>query len=112
VTLIVREYVTSDGKKPFRLWLSTLDTTTRERVQRRIFRLELGNLGDHNALLDGLWELRLVFGSGYRIYFGKDSGASVVLLPGGSKAAQRQDIWKARQFWRDYLDGGGDGQKK
>jgi putative addiction module killer protein len=109
VTLEIRQYVTSDGKRPFRMWLSMLDTTTRQRVQRRILRLELGNLGDHKALLDGLWELRLAFGPGYRIYFGKDSEASVVLLLGGSKASQRQDIWKARRFWRDHLDGGGDG---
>ena len=112
MALTIREYATSDGKQPFRLWLSTLDRTTRERVQRRIFRLELGNPGDHKALLDGLWELRLVFGPGYRVYFGKESEASVVLLLGGSKASQRQDIWRARQYWRDYLDGGGDGKKK
>ncbi len=53
-----------------------------------------------------------MFGPGYRVYFGKDSDASVVLLVGGSKASQRQDIWRARRFWRSYLDGGGDGETK
>jgi putative addiction module killer protein len=109
VALTIRHYVTGDGKRPFRLWLSTLDRTARHRVQQRIFRLELGNAGDHKALLDGVWELRLAFGPGYRVYFGKESEAVVVLLLGGSKASQRQDIWKARRFWRDYLDGENDG---
>jgi putative addiction module killer protein len=75
----------------------------------RLVRIKTGNLGDHKSLLDGLWEARLAFGPGYRIYFGKDGEGLIVLLGGGSKATQRQDIWRARQSWRDYLDGGQDG---
>jgi putative addiction module killer protein len=112
VTLTIRQYVTSEGKRPFRLWLATLDTAVRERVQARVVRFASGNLGDHKTLLNGLWEARLVFGPGYRIYFGRDGAELIILLLGGSKASQRQDIWRARQLWSDYLDGGSDGKTK
>jgi putative addiction module killer protein len=112
VTLTVRQYVTNDGKRPFALWLSTLDTAVRGRVQARVLRFASGNLGDHKTLLNGLWEARLPFGPGYRIYFGRDGAESLVLLLGGSKASQREDIWRARQFWGDYLDEGGDSETK
>jgi putative addiction module killer protein len=109
VDVIVREYVTRDGKRPFSLWLSMLDRPVRNRIRARLARFTAGNLGDHKSLLDGLWEARLAFGPGYRIYFGKDGDALIVLLGGGSKATQRQDIWRARRSWRDYVDGGRDG---
>jgi putative addiction module killer protein len=112
LTLTIRECVTSDGKNPFRLWLSTLDVTVQARVQARVRRLASGNFGDHKTLLNGLWEARLAFGPGYRIYFGRDGKDLIVLLLGGSKASQRQDIWRARQLWSGYLDGGGDGETK
>lgn len=86
-----------------------LDKVARHRIRARLDRFMAGNLGDHKSLLDGLWEARLAFGPGYRIYFGKDGETMIVLLGGGSKATQRQDIWRARQAWRDYLDGEQDG---
>jgi putative addiction module killer protein len=109
VELIVREYVTREGKRPFGLWVAMLDGVVKARIEARLVRFKSGNLGDHKPLLDGLWEARLVFGPGYRIYFGKDGEALIVLLGGGSKATQRQDIRRARQLWRNYLDGGEDG---
>jgi putative addiction module killer protein len=112
VTLTIRQYVTSDGKRPFRLWLSTLDTAVRARVRARLLRFRSGNLGDHKTLLNGLWEARLAFVPGYRIYFGRDGEELIVLLLGGSKSSQSQDIWRARQFWSDYLDGRNDGETK
>jgi putative addiction module killer protein len=108
VTLTVREYVTSDGKRPYTLWLRMLEWTVQQRVESRVFRFGQGNLGDHKPLMDGLWEARLAFGPGYRIYFGKD-GKSIVILLGGTKATQREDIRRARQFWTDYLNGDQDG---
>jgi putative addiction module killer protein len=109
VGVIVREYVRNDGKRPFSLWVAMLDGAVQDRIQARLVRFTTGNLGDHKSLLDGLWEARLAFGPGYRIYFGKDGESLIVLLGGGSKATQRQDIWRARQSWRDYLGGGQDG---
>jgi putative addiction module killer protein len=104
VKVIVREYVTKDGKKPFSMWIAMLDTVVQDRIRMRLARFTTGNLGDHKSLLDGLWEARLAFGPGYRIYFGRDGKAVIVLVGGGSKATQRQDIWRARRSWRDYLN--------
>ncbi len=70
-----------------------------------MFRFETTNLGDHKSVGDGVWEARLPFGPGYRIYFGKDRGAVILLLLGGDKASQREDIRHAQRLWTDYLKG-------
>lgn len=110
--LTIREYVTVDGRNPFREWLSTLDVAVRARVQARALRFELGNLGDHKSVGAGVWEARLAFGPGYRIYFGKDGDSIIVLLLGGAKASQGRDIRRAHGFWRDYLEAKGHGKTK
>jgi putative addiction module killer protein len=74
-------------------------------VQARVLRFELGNLGDSKSVGAGVWEARLTFGPGYRLYFGKDGETVVVLLLGGAKGSQRRDIRRAQDFWRDYRDG-------
>jgi len=101
--LTVREYLTDDGRNPFREWLRTLDVAVRARVQARVLRFELGNLGDHKSVGAGVWEGRLAFGPGYRIYFGKDGASIIVLLLGGAKASQGREIRRAQEYWRDYL---------
>lgn len=101
--LTVREHLTLDGRNPFREWLDTVDPAVRARVQARVLRFELGNLGDHKGVGAGVWEARLAFGPGYRIYFGKDGESVILLLLGGTKASQRRDIRRAQEFWRDYL---------
>ena len=68
----VREFITSDGRIPFREWITALDVTIRARIQVRILRFESGNLGDHKSVGNGVWEARMPFGSGYRLYFGMD----------------------------------------
>lgn len=72
MAVTVREYETADGKVPFREWLATLDPTARARVQARIVRFETGNLGDHRGVGGGVQEARVMFGPGYRVYFGQD----------------------------------------
>jgi putative addiction module killer protein len=104
VPLSIREYVAGDGEIPFRDWLATLDIEIRARVQARVLRFELGNLGDHRAVGAGVWEARLFFGPGYRLYFGKANRSTIVLLFGGSKSSQRTDVRRARRLWRDYLE--------
>ena len=108
----VREYLTADGRNLFRDWLGTLDVAVRARVQARVLRFELGNLGDHKSVGAGVWEARLAFGPGYRIYFGKDGDSIIVLLLGGAKASQARDIQRAQGFWRDYLEAKGHGKTK
>ena len=98
----VRTFVTGDGKVPFEVWLDSLrDPTIRARVDARIARLRTGNFGDCRAVGEGVMELRLHFGSGYRVYFGED-GEEVILLWGGEKSTQDQDVRRARDLWREY----------
>ena len=108
----VREFVSSDGRVPFREWLARLDVTIRARIQVRILRFESGNLGDYKSVGNGVWEARLLFGSGYRLYFGKDGNKIIVLLVGGDKASQSRDIKFAQRYWNEYLEEAQHGKTK
>ena len=88
----ILEYLTSGGKGPFREWLDRLDLSVKARIQARILRFEIGNLGDYKGIGEGVYESRLDFGPGYRIYFGIEGGRLIVLLCGGSKGSQKRDI--------------------
>ena len=91
------------GREPFSDWLKNLrDMQGRQRIFSRLRRLEQGNYGDCRALQDGVYELRLFFGPGYRVYFGEDGGNIVVLLCGGDKDSQEQDIKATKAFWKEY----------
>jgi len=99
----IREYLTSDGRSPFGTWLRNLrDVRARARIRVRLDRVRLGHLGDYRSVGDGVYELRLAFGPGYRIYFGVVQRRTVILLVGGNKSTQRQDIERAKGFWSDY----------
>ena len=91
----VRESLTADGKNPYRERLDTLDATPRARIQARALRFSTGNLGDHKSVGGGVWEARVMFGPGYRIYFGKDGAQLVLLLLGGDKSTQTVDVARA-----------------
>ena len=98
------EYVTKNGRNPFREWLLGLrDAKTRARVRARLNRVRLGNFGDSHSVGSGISELRMTFGSGYRVYYGRRGDSVVILLCGGDKATQRRDIVKAKQYWATYL---------
>jgi len=102
--LTIREYLTPDGRSPFRDWQDALDVSMQARIQARVLRFETGNLGDQKAIGGGVWEARLAFGPGYRIYFGKEQRTVVLLLLGGDKASQRRDIRQAQRLWADYRE--------
>lgn len=112
MALTIREYLTADGKSPFREWLDSLTMAVRARIQARVLRFEMGNLGDHKNVGSGVFEARVMFGPGYRIYFGKDSDSIIVLLAGGDKASQSKDISRAKGFWGSYLEGKRHGKAK
>jgi putative addiction module killer protein len=96
-------YETDDGKAPFSFWLDSLrDRESRARIKKRLDRVELGNLGDHRSVGDGVFELRIDCGAGYRVYFAQAEMLIVLLLCGGDKSSQDRDIIKAKQFWADY----------
>ena len=94
-------YRTKNGSAPFLKWQNTLDEKVRAIVRTRIDRIRLGNFGDSKRIKDGngIWELRISYGSGYRIYFGKRKTTLVIFLVGGDKGSQKRDIAKAQQYW-------------
>ena len=100
-TVIV--YSDKTGREPFTRWLNTLkDPITRRRIFTRLRRLEQGNFGDCKRLQDGVFELRLFLGPGYRIYFGKDGDTLIILLGGGDKSNQDKNIQTALMNWKEY----------
>jgi putative addiction module killer protein len=99
----VRLFEDSRGRCPFESWLKRLrDIKARAVIRERIARVMLGNIGDFKAVGEGVCELRIRFGPGYRIYFAEDGPAIVVLLCGGDKQSQRSDISKAKAYWDEY----------
>ena len=97
----IREFV-ENGCSPYAEWHDTLDSVTAERVDRYMLRLEQGNFGAAKFLCDGVFELRLDFGPGYRVYFGRAGRAIIILLGGGSKRRQDADIAAAVERWKRY----------
>jgi putative addiction module killer protein len=99
----IRRYTTAGGRDIFGEWLANLgDLKARARIAVRIDRLAGGNFGDWNSIGEGLHELRIDYGPGYRVYYGKIETARVLLLCGGDKRKQSADIKKARAYWKDY----------
>jgi putative addiction module killer protein len=98
----IREYLGSTGASPFGAWRNSLDATTRARVTVCVLRLEAGNFSAVKSVGAGVHELRMDFGPGYRVYFGKDGERLVILLGGGSKQRQQSDIDQAKALWQEY----------
>ncbi|CAK0745141.1 Protein containing DUF891 [Gammaproteobacteria bacterium] len=99
----IREYITPTGKSPFGDWLAKLrDQEAKAKILTRFDRLEMGNFGDHKYLRDGVYELRIPHGKGYRVYYGRDGDTIVLLLYGGDKSSQNKDIGNAVAYWRAY----------
>ena len=97
-------YQDQNGNAPFLQWISAIrDKVIAARIRSRLRRIEESeNLGDHRSVGGGVFELRLQFGSGYRIYFGKIGNDTILLLRGGDKSSQRQDLVKAKTDWKEY----------
>ena len=99
----IRRYIAPDGKIPFSEWYYSLrDPKARLKIEVRLERVELGNLGDYQSVGEGVFELRIDYGPGYRVYFGQAGRTIVLLLCGGDKSTQQQDIRKAKEYWADY----------
>ena len=99
----IEYYTTDSGKKPFKEWLEGLkDITGRAKVRVRLARARLGNLGDNRSVGNGVHELRINYGPGYRVYFALDGQQLILLLTGGDKSAQGKDIARAKEYWQDY----------
>jgi putative addiction module killer protein len=96
-------YVMEDGRAPFSDWFASLhDLKARSKIRVRLDRVSLGNLGDCHGVGDGVQELRIDYGPGYRVYFGQVGSAIVLLLCGGDKSTQAKDIEQAKRYWSEY----------
>lgn len=101
----VELYKTKSNKVPYKEWIASLDSSkTRGRIDARIAKVRLGNLGECKPVGGGVTELILDFGPGYRIYIGQEGMKVVILLCGGDKSTQQGDIKIAKEYWTDYED--------
>lgn len=98
----VLAYVEASGRCPFRRWFADLDPRATSKITIALTRLEQGNLSNVKSVGEGVFEYRVDFGPGYRIYFGRDGDTVVILLGGGTKRRQSQDIADAQERWTDY----------
>jgi len=98
----VREYIDSNGRRHFSKWRQKLDTSVQVRIDQAVLRLGEGNLSNAKPEGEGVSALRLDFGPGYRIYFGQDGNRLILLLAGGTKRRQQEDIASARKLWAAY----------
>ena len=103
MALELRYYQTVAGEQPFVEWLRGLkDRQARTRIEARIARVAVGNFGDTEPVGEGVLELRIDWGPGYRVYFARLGQVVVLLLCGGDKRTQQKDIDRAKAYFEDY----------
>ncbi len=98
----VREYIDTDGGSPLASWFNRLNPQAAAKVTTAVTRLAGGNFSNVKGVGYGIFECKIDFGPGYRVYFGKEGERLVILLGGGTKKRQQQDISAAAANWRDY----------
>jgi putative addiction module killer protein len=98
----VREYTDPHGHSPFQQWFEDLDARAAAKVTVALARLAQGNVSNVKGVGGGALELRIDYGPGYRVYFGKDGEHLVILLDGGTKKRQNRDIRTAQDLWTAY----------
>jgi len=98
----IREYIHPDGRSSYAKWFNRLNAPAAAKVATAIVRMEQGNFSNSKGIGEGIFECRVDFGPGYRIYFGKDGDALVILLGGGTKKRQQKDIVNAKRLWQEY----------
>ena len=99
---ILRSFVNELGRSPFSEWFAALDAPAAGKVTVALTRLELGNFSNVRGVGSGVFECKIDFGPGYRVYFGKDGEQLVILLGGGTKKRQQRDIAAALDDWAEY----------
>jgi putative addiction module killer protein len=98
----IREYIDRGGRSSFRDWRNKLNPEARRKVTTALYRVGLGNFSNVQGVGAGVFECRIHFGPGYRVYFGKDGEQMVILLGGGTKPRQQSDIRVALGRWDEY----------
>jgi len=99
---LIKEYTDERGKSPFGSWFKKLNAEAASKVTIALTRLENGNNSNVKSIGRGVHELKINFGPGYRVYFGKEGKKIVILLCGGTKKDQSGDISKAKDIWKKY----------
>lgn len=97
-----REYLDEAGRNPFRKWFAGVDDPAATRISIALNRLSNGNFSNVKSVGGGVSELKIDFGPGYRVYFGRHGDRLVILLGGGTKTRQQHDIAEAISRWADY----------
>jgi len=100
----LREYLDRSGKNRFSEWFASLDESAQLRISTSLGRVRNGNLSNAKCVGAGVQELRLDFGPGYRVYFGRIESAIVLLLAGGTKRRQQADIATAQALWQEFKE--------
>lgn len=101
----IKVYESPQGNQPFTDWLNSIkDRTVKKRIIDRLDRIRFNNFGDNKSVGDDVYELRLHFGSGYRIYYGQIEDIIILLLCGGDKSTQIKDIQKAKNYFSEYKE--------
>lgn len=98
----IREYLEPTGHNPFRAWFDSLNSEAASKVTVALYRLGLGNLSNVKTVASGVFECKVHFGPGYRVYFGRHGDRLVIILGAGSKKTQQNDIRLAIRRWEDY----------
>lgn len=98
----IEYYLTETNKKPFKEWMDGLERATRAKIRIRLDRVRLGNLGKNRSVGEGVYELKIDYGPGYRVYYALNGKTVILLLLGGDKSTQEKDIKQAIAFWTDH----------
>jgi len=98
----IREYIDPEGGSPYAKWFNRLNAPAAAKVVTALLRMVRGNLSNTKGVGAGVFECRIDFGPGYRVYFGKDGDTLIILLGGGTKKRQQKDIQEARTIWKEY----------
>ena len=102
LSIDVQEFVDENGVSPFAKWFTELNAQAATKVTANLVRMASGNFSNSKSISGGVYESRIDFGPGYRVYFGKDGKKIIILLGGGTKKKQRVDIQKAHELWKEY----------
>ena len=100
--ITIREYIDENSRSPYARWFNRLNAPAAAKVATALVRMEQGNFSTSKGIGEGVFESRIDFGPGYRIYFGKDGDTLVILLGGGTKKRQQKDIMMAKMLWKEY----------
>lgn len=103
MTNIIHEYTDAKGSSPYAEWLGKLrDAKAKARIMLQVDRMELGLFGDSQPVGEGVSELRIHYGPGYRVYYAREGKHLYLILCAGTKSTQAKDIKRARKFWKEY----------